>query len=437
MISGPALLAGLHVLGLDLHLQELITVPLFMGAIGYITNWSAVWMLFNPLEFKGVRVPGMRFFVRLAPRKVQQIPGVMHGGIGWQGIIPSRAAKMGSIAVDKGISKLGNAADFYQQLEPDKIAEHMIASVEHDLRPLVERIMEREHPRLWHDLPPAVREAVHTRVRNQLPDIVRDVTVQIGQHIDQLLDVKLMVIRELERRPEISNRIFQEVGRKELRFMINFGFVFAFFLGFPVVLITEAIPYWFVLPVLGTFVGWATNLVGIWMIFQPIEPRRILGIKLQGRFLRRQSEAADIYAEIISKEILTLSAIGDELLNGPRSDTTRRMIEDALRPAVDRATGPARAAVRLIMGGRSYDAIRDSVAVEAVDYTLTPLRDPAFNRVQGERIHALISARMREMPPADFVEMLRTAMKEDEWLLFLHGAVLGFGAGLLHLAIFG
>ena len=37
---------------------------------------------------------------------------------------------------------------------------------------------------------------------------------------------------------------------------------------------------------------------------------------------------------------------------------------------------------------------------------------------------------MREMPPADFAEMLRTAMREDEWLLYLHGAVLGFGAGL-------
>lgn len=437
MTLGLPLLASLHVLGLELHLQELITVPLFMGAIGYITNWSAVWMLFNPLEFKGVRVPGMRFFVKLSPRKVQQIPGVMHGGIGWQGIIPSRAAKMGSIAVDKGISKLGNAADFYQQLEPDKIAEHMIASVEQDLRPLVERIMEREHPRLWHDLPVPVREAIHTRVRNQLPDIVRDVTVQIGEHIDQLLDVKLMVIRALERQPELSNRIFQEVGRKELRFMVNFGFVFAFFLGFPVVLITEAIPYWFVLPVMGTFVGWATNLIGIWMIFEPIEPRRILGVRVQGLFLRRQAEAADIYSAIISREVLTLAAIGDELLNGPRSDTTRRMIEDALRPAVDRATGPARTAVRLIMGGRSYDAIRDSVAVEAVDYTLTPLHDPEFNRVQGERIRTLISTRMREMPPADFVEMLRTAMKEDEWLLFLHGAVLGFGAGLLHLLIFG
>jgi hypothetical protein len=41
------------------------------------------------------------------------------------------------------------------------------------------------------------------------------------------------------------------------------------------------------------------------------------------------------------------------------------------------------------------------------------------------------------MSPQDFSEMLRTVIKEDEWLLYLHGAVLGFGAGLIHLALFG
>jgi hypothetical protein len=44
---------------------------------------------------------------------------------------------------------------------------------------------------------------------------------------------------------------------------------------------------------------------------------------------------------------------------------------------------------------------------------------------------------MRELSPEDFSEMLRTAMREDEWLLYLHGAVLGLAAGLLHLLIFG
>jgi hypothetical protein len=49
----------------------------------------------------------------------------------------------------------------------------------------------------------------------------------------------------------------------------------------------------------------------------------------------------------------------------------------------------------------------------------------------------LIAERMRAMAPDDFSEMLRTATREDEWLLLLHGAVLGLAGGLLHLALFG
>jgi hypothetical protein len=44
---------------------------------------------------------------------------------------------------------------------------------------------------------------------------------------------------------------------------------------------------------------------------------------------------------------------------------------------------------------------------------------------------------MLELPHADFSEMLRSVTKQDEWLLLLHGAVLGFGGGLVHLLLFG
>jgi hypothetical protein len=49
----------------------------------------------------------------------------------------------------------------------------------------------------------------------------------------------------------------------------------------------------------------------------------------------------------------------------------------------------------------------------------------------------LIAERMKQMKPREFAEMLHTATREDEWLLLLHGAVLGFAGGLIHLAIFG
>jgi uncharacterized membrane protein YheB (UPF0754 family) len=422
---------------MDSHTISLMTIPLFSGAIGYLTNWSGIWMLFNPVRFKGIRIAGLAALARVLPRKLQQIPGIMQGGIGWQGIVPSRAAKMGSISVDKGIAKVGGPGDFYRQLEPEKIAEHIVATSQRDIRELVERTMEREHPQLWRDLPPRMREAVHTRVRAQLPSIVHTVTDQIGANIDQLLDVKLMVIRHLEAEPALVNRIFLEVGKRELRFIINFGFFFGFVLGFPMILITEAFPYWWVLPIAGTIVGYVTNWLAIRMIFEPVEPRKLGPFTIQGLFLRRQPHAADVYADIISEDVVTLSNIGKELMDGPRGDRTRQMIATAMRPAVDRASGAARSAVRVAMGTREYDAIRDTVAVEAVDYTLTPLTDTEFNRRQSEAVRRLIAARMREMSPSDFSEMLRSAMREDEWLLVLHGAVLGFGAGLVHLAIFG
>jgi uncharacterized membrane protein YheB (UPF0754 family) len=423
---------------MDSETISLITVPLFTGAIGYVTNWSGVWMLFYPVQFKGTRVPGLAAIATLMPRKVQQIPGVMHGGLGWQGIIPSRAAKMGSIAVDKGIAKLGSAGEFYQRLEPDKIAEHILVTARGDLREVVERIMEREHPTLWRDLPPRAREAVHARVQEQLPEIVRTVTDEIGHNIDQLLDVKLMVIRHIEANPALVNRIFLEVGKKEFRFIINFGFVFGFLLGIPTAYLTEILfPKWWLLPICGVVIGYVTNLLAIWMIFEPVEPRKLGRFSIQGLFLKRQLEVADVYAKIIADDVVTLGNIGRELLHGPRADRTRQMIETAMHPTVDRAVGRARSAVRVAVGAREYDAIRSSVALETVEYTMTPLTDPEFNRRQSSTIRKLISARMREMSPTDFSEMLRSAMRQDEWLLYLHGAVLGLAGGLVHLAIFG
>ena len=422
---------------MDSETLKLITIPVFTGVIGYIINWTGVWMLFHPVRFVGAEVPGLASLARLLPRKLQEVPGIMHGGVGWQGIVPSRAAKMGSIAVDTGIAKVGSPGELYRQLEPDRIAEHMIATSQRDIREVVERIMRREHGQLWSDLPPRVREAVHARVQEQLPEIVRDVTEEIGENIDQLLDVKLMVITRMQEHPELANRVFQDVGQRELRLMINFGFIFGFLLGIPVAFITHIYPHWWVLPTLGVVVGWVTNLWAMMMIFQPVEPRRIGPIRMHGLFLRRQREVADVYSSIIADDIVTVGNIGTELMHGPRSDRTRQLLETALRPAVDRATGIARSAVRIAMGPRQYDTIRDSVAAEAAEYTMTPLADPEFNRSQSEKVRTLFSDRIAKLSNPDFVFLLRSAIKEDEWMIYAHGAVLGFGAGLVHLAIFG
>ena len=177
-------------------------------------------------------------------------------------------------------------------------------------------------------------------------------TDEIGEHIDQLLDPKIMVINHFQENPALVVRIFRDFGQRELNLMVAFGFVFGFVLGIPVAIIDHWFGQWWLLPVLGVVVGWATNALGMWLIFEPPEPHRILGIKVHGLFLRRQDEAAEVYARIIADDVITLENIGDFLLDGPRGDRTRQMLADAMRPAIDQAAGPVRGAVRIAVGSQ-------------------------------------------------------------------------------------
>jgi uncharacterized membrane protein YheB (UPF0754 family) len=230
--------------------------------------------------------------------------------------------------------------------------------------------------------------------------------------------------------------MFRDIGAKELRFMQNFGFYFGVPMGVILVFILRAYPYWWVLPVGGVIIGYIVNYIGITMIFEPIEPKRIGPFKLQGLFLKRQDEASDIFAELIATKVITIENVGHELLHGPRSDRTNQMLASVLQPAVDKAVGRGQSALRVAIGTKEYDRIRASVASEATGFT-SIFTDEKFNEEQAQKIRVFVATQMRKLSSEEFCELLRSAIKSDEWLLFVHGAVLGFGAGLIHLAIFG
>jgi uncharacterized membrane protein YheB (UPF0754 family) len=415
-----------------------LSVPIFTAVIGWITNWTGVLMLFYPVKFRGARIPGLKTAAQFLPRKVLEVPlGLSKGCFGWQGIIPSRAAKMGSIAVDKGLTKLGTPTEFYQQLDPNAIADHILKTSHDEIDLIINRLMMRYYPTLWANLPSSFRTAIHARVAGQLPVIVHELTREIGLNIDQLLDIKLMVIGYMEKDPTLANMIFREMGRRELRLITHLGFVFGFLLGVPLLFLTLAFPVWWLVPICGAVIGWVTNWLAITIIFKPVKSIRIGPITVQGLFIRRQQQVADVWARIISEKIVSLTNIGHELFNGPRADRTRKMIENLLRPAVDNAIGAARLPVRAAIGAQTYDTMSRLAVAEATDLASNSLLDEEFNRRRSAAIRTLVAEKTRAMNPHDFAEMLRSAIRADEWLLILHGAVLGIAAGLVHLLVFG
>jgi uncharacterized membrane protein YheB (UPF0754 family) len=414
---------------------RLLLIPLISGIIGYITNWFGIKMLFYPIEHVGFRVPGLKGLVVNLPYRIQQVPGLLRGRVGWQGIIPARADKMASISVDTGISRLASQREFYETFDPDRIAQHILATSSDEIHDLVDEVIREEHPDLWHNMPDAMRAAVHRRVDARLPEVVDTITGEIGENIDELLDVKTMVIRNMERNPELINRLFFEAGDRELRFVINSGFLIGGFLGFFTIPLYVYIGSQWVLPVVGATVGYITNWIALKVIFNPVEKKKVGPFELQGLFIQRQPEVARAYGREVAQNTITLGNVAEDMLHGRKSDRTRRMLRDVLRPEVDRAVGVVGPAVRVATGPGRYDAIRERMATEAAELSIEPMQDPEFNEERAEAIEQLIATRLEDMPPEQYVETLRTAFEEDEWMLIGLGAVLGFVAGWIQLLV--
>jgi uncharacterized membrane protein YheB (UPF0754 family) len=414
---------------------RLLLIPFITGLIGYGTNWVAIRFLFHPIEFVGIRVPGLKTLAPALPRRFRQIPGVVQGKIGWQGIIPSRSEKMGSIAAEKGVAKIATEREFYETFDPELIAAHIVTNSRDEIRAMTEDVLRSEYPELWESIPKQVQELIHARVQQRLPAIAEDITESIGENIDEVFNANEMITDHIDRHPETGNRMFLEVGDRELNFVINSGFYIGTFLGTFSIPAFVIIDRWWVLPVAGVIVGYLTNLIALKLIFYPIEERKIGPFRLQGIFIRRQQTAAKTYAKIVAQEVVTVSNLANSLLYGSQSDRTRKMIRDAIRPEVDSAVGIAGPAVRMTSKDDQYERVRDAFAEEGIDRTMSPLQDPGFNRARADAIEELIAARMAELPPEEFIDLLRPAFEEDEWMLIMLGAVLGFAAGWLQLVV--
>ena len=394
----------------DIEFWKYLSIPVVAALVGWSTNWVAIKLLFFPLE-----------------------PWGKPPWLGWQGIIPSKAAKMGAISVDTTLSKLGSLSEVFEAMSPDKIADHLVEAIKPRLKGYVRWVMLEQDPAAWNMLPNLVQETVISNVRLQLPHTAQRIMADISRFIEDMVDLKQVVIRQLVNDKRIVNRIFLECGEKEFRFIIISGLYFGFLFGIVQMGVWYFFQNWWILPLFGIIVGYATNWIALRIIFQPLNPKKIGPFVLQGLFLKRQNEVADIWCDIVTREIITVQNIIDDMLTGEKSPRTHDIIRGHVRELVDDAMGISEPLIRFAIGSKKYATIKDTASEKAILASADVLDDPAFNDERAAVVKEMIRVRMIELSPTEFQHLLRPAFQEEELKLILMGAVLGFLAGMAQL----
>ena len=392
-----------------------LSIPVVAALVGWSTNWVAIRLTFQPLEFVGLRPY-----------------------LGWQGIIPSKAGKMARIFVDKTMFRLGTLEEVFRYMEPDRIAAHISEVMDRRLEAYTDEIMFYGNPTVWKLLPRPIKNNIYDRVREEMPVLVQNLMREAAENVEELIDFKDMLTERLEGDKDLLNRLFLEAGRIEFKFIIRSGLYFGFLFGLIQLGVWAFYKSWWVLPFFGVLVGYATNWFAINIIFRPLHPTKIGPWTIQGLFLERQKEVAAVWCRLVTTEILTLQHLVYAMLYGPRSDRARALIKKHIQPIVDEALEGYETVAGVAVGDEALEEIRESVGEKAVQVSTDPFDHWPFNRDRGRIIEELLRERMESLPPEEFQDLLRPCFQEDEMKLILTGAVLGLLAGIAQLVfVFG
>ncbi len=390
------------------------SMPVVAAVIGYVTKLLAIRMMFEPIEFIGVKPY-----------------------LGWQGIVPSRAARMASIACDTMTARLIKPQEIFRRLDPERVARELEQPMLESVDDITREVAVQFQPGLWESLPEVIRKRIIARIQAEAPSLIKAIMEDMTANIDRVFDLKDMVVTNLMRDKRLLNRVFQDIGRNEFKFIARSGIYFGFVIGC-VQAVTWALTHsiW-VMPAFGLFTGWFTDWLALRMIFRPQQPTRyLLGLfEWQGLFLRRRKEIAAEYGALIADQVLTPRNVMDAILRGPLSDRLFAMVQKQVRRVVDEQAGLAKPFVVFAVGTTRYQEMKDVVARKVMERLPETMRHIEKYTSDAMDIRNTVVNKMQEMTAEEFEGLLRPAFQQDEWILIAVGAALGFLVGELQVYV--
>jgi len=328
-------------------------------------------------------------------------------------------------------SRLLDVKGLFERLQPDRVSAILAPPLEKRTEEIVEDVLNQRFPKLWQTMPESLRSQARARVREEIPQVIDKLMVELYEDLERYLDVEELVVGAFVKKRSLLNEFFWRCGRKEFLFIIHSGLLFGSLFGLVVGAVWLFVqPTWF-LPLMGLLVGWVTNWLALKMVFEPLEPKAIGPFTWQGLFLKRQAEVSASYASFFTEKILHTEALVAAVLNGRSSERIMALLERYVTQAVDDASGPARPLVALTMGSEEWVSVKQTVAgrlAGLIPEELDRVYDYASDTLAIERE---LQTNLTDLSPAEFEEVLRPVFRQDERTLIAVGAVLGAGAGAL------
>ncbi len=190
---------------------------------------------------------------------------------------------------------------------------------------------------------------------------------------------------------------------------------------------------WITMPLIGGAIGYLTNRLAVKMIFRPIEPRRILGIRVHGLIGRRQEEIASSIGRVVGEHLVSK----EDVVAALESLDLEKLVDGAVSSGLE----PKIAELRQLPLVGSF--LTDERVADLRGHFVRAMVDQRENLgvqleeaiEEGLDVREVVTRKVREFPverlEALILEVAARELRAIELLGGILGALIGLGQALL------
>ena len=198
---------------------------------------------------------------------------------------------------------------------------------------------------------------------------------------------------------------------------------------------TENSSLLFLLPLIAALIGWATNYLAIKMLFHPREPKKILGLSVQGVFPKRQNQIAEKLGTLVANELFSMKDIGqriEELSTQPEAmEEVGKRIEKTIRGKLISAFPM----LSMFLSDDMIEKVTNLFKGELEDFMKASASGLALKMEESIDVEALVREKVSTFSSDKVEELLIGFMEQEFRFIEKIGAVLGFFIGCVQVAL--
>lgn len=189
------------------------------------------------------------------------------------------------------------------------------------------------------------------------------------------------------------------------------------------------------IPIVSGAIGWITNKIAVWLLFNPKNPVKFLFWTFQGVFPKRQSAIADRIGDLVADELLSTHSIKEQVFTDENLSGIVNFILQKVDRYLETEFKQDHWFINLFVGENTKIKMKSELErklYESLDDISENFHDYLEEKVN---IRKLVADRINSLDSDQVNGLMNQILKTELGFIELTGAILGFLIGLIQVLL--